>query len=258
MSTDSTAAIPRRVVSLVPSLTEAVAAFGLADHLVAVTRYCTHGAPDDAVRLRGTKNPSVEQILALAPDLVLANREENRRPEVEALTDAGIAVHLTEPRTVADVAMMLRGLASVLGVPDRAEPHVEAIEQALAAAEMRKPDQPVAALTLIWRKPWMGVGPDTYVDDLLSRCGFANVLAGWDSHYPRLDEGLVYGPEVVLLPSEPYAFDTSDLPAVRGLVGEAPVVELVDGRLLTWHGPSTADALERFSNLARRLRAPYS
>jgi hypothetical protein len=111
----------------------------------------------------------------------------------------------------------------------------------------------VAALTLIWRRPWMGVGPDTYVDDLLAACGFANVLAGWTEHYPRLAEGLLLGGEVVLLPSEPYAFGPGDVPAVRRLVGDAPRLEFVDGRLLTWHGPSTPQALRAFTQLALRL-----
>ena len=247
--------VPSRVVSLVPSLTEAVAALGLADRLVAVTRYCTVGAPFEALRLRGTKNPAVEEIVALEPDLVLANREENRRPEVEALMAAGIPVHLTEPRTVGEVGSMLAGLASVLGVAGRADEMVAALERARAEVLQQRPLTPLATLTLIWRRPWMAVGPSTFVDDLLGCCGFANVLAGFTDRYPRLDEGLLLGPEVVLLPSEPYAFTEDDLEAVRALVGPEARLEFVDGRLLTWHGPSTAEALRVFGGLARRLAA---
>lgn len=249
---------PRRVVSLVPSLTEAVAALGCADRLVAVTRYCTVGAPETAVRLRGTKNPEVAEILALEPDLVLCNREENRKREVEALWEAGVPVHLTEPRVVRDVGPMLAGLAEQLGVRDAAAPLLADLEAALAEARDRRPATPVAALTLIWRKPWMGVGPETYVDDLLATCGFANVLAGWDERYPRLDEGLLLGPEVVLLPSEPYEFTDEDLPAVRALVGDGPHLELVDGRILTWHGPTTPQALRSVADLAARLADAHS
>jgi ABC-type Fe3+-hydroxamate transport system substrate-binding protein len=246
--------VSTRVVSLVPSLTEAVAALGHADRLVGVTRFCTRGAPATAVRLRGTKNPEVEEILRLGPDLVLANREENRRREVEALLAAGVPVHLTEPRTVADVGPKLTGLAEALGDPGAAAGIVAEVDAALAEARARRPVTPVATLTLIWRRPWMAVGPDTYVDDLLATCGFANVLAGWDGRYPRLEEGLALGGAVVLLPSEPYAFTEDDVPAVRRLVGDAPRLELVDGRLLTWHGPSTPEALRVFSALAARLR----
>ena len=247
-------AAPQRIVSLVPSLTEAVAALGHAERLVGVTRFCVRGAPDRAARLRGTKNPSVQQILDLEPDLVLANREENREREVEALRAAGVPVHLTEPRTVADVGPMLAGLAEVLGAGGAADDLLGQLEHARAHAAELRPGAPLATLTLIWRRPWMGVGPDTYVDDLLAACGFANVLAGWAERYPRLDDGLLLGPEVVLLPDEPYAFGARDLPAVRRLVGQAPRLEHVDGRLLTWHGPSTPQALVTFAALAARLR----
>jgi ABC-type Fe3+-hydroxamate transport system substrate-binding protein len=243
-----------RAVSLVPSLTEAVAALGLADALVGVTRWCEVGAPDAARRIGGTKNPDVPAIVALAPDVVLANREENRAEDLDGLRAAGLAVHETFPRAVDDVAPMLEGLAAVLGVPGAADEAAAAVAEAAAAAVAAAPRTPVAACTLIWRKPWMAVGPDTFVDDLLRRCGFANVLAGWDERYPRLDPSLVLRPEVVLLPSEPYAFGEDDLPAVRDLLGDVPH-RFVDGRILTWHGPSTAEALRTFSALAVELDA---
>lgn len=243
-----------RVVSLVPSLTEAVAALGRADWLVGVTDYCTHGAPHTALRVRGTKNPSLPDVLALEPDLVLANTEENRMPDLDVLREAGLRVLEAHPRTVDDVGPLLTELAAALEVPEAAQPIVQSVAEAAAAARKRAPDMPIAALTLIWRKPWMAVGPDTYADDLLRTCGFANVLSGWDAPYPRLDPALVLRPEVVLLPSEPYEFGPKDLPAVAELLGAVPH-RFVDGRLLTWHGPSTPAALEVFSDLAVELAA---
>jgi ABC-type hemin transport system substrate-binding protein len=243
-----------RVVSLVPSLTEAVAALGLADRLVGVTRYCERGAPDGAARVGGTKNPDVAAVVELAPDAVLANTEENRAEDLDALRAAGLDVVETFPRTVDDVAPLLREVAAALGDPDAGEEAARAVDEAATRADAVAPRTPVAACTLIWRKPWMAVGPDTFVDDLLRRCGFANVLAGWDERYPRLDPSLVLRPEVVLLPTEPYAFDADDLPAVRELLGDVPH-RFVDGRILTWHGPSTAEALDAFSALAVELRA---
>lgn len=240
-----------RVVSLVPSLTEAVTALGAADRLVGVTRYCTVGAPPHAARVGGTKNPSVPEILALEPDLVLANTEENRRREVDALRAAGVEVHVSFPRAVADVGPLLADLAARLGVPGAAAGLVSDLDRALAEAARRRPARAVRALTLIWRKPWMGVGPGTFVDDLLACCGFANVLADRDEPYPRLDRPPAA--EVVLLPDEPYAFGPGDLPALRAWLGEADL-RFVDGRLLTWHGPSTAAAVGHFTDLARTLR----
>jgi ABC-type Fe3+-hydroxamate transport system substrate-binding protein len=243
-----------RVVSLVPSLTEAVASLGFAERLVGVTDWCEVGAPASATSIRGTKNPDVEAIVAMAPDLVLANTEENRAEDLTALRTAGLEVLETFPRTVDDVAPMLRDLARAMGEAAAGEEAATAIIHALDEAEARAPRTPVAACTLIWRKPWMAVGPDTYVDDLLRRCGFANVLAGWDERYPRLDPALVLRPEVVLLPSEPYEFGEEDLDAVRELLGEVPH-RFVDGRLLTWHGPSTAESLRTFSELAAEIDA---
>ncbi len=241
-----------RVVSLVPSLTEAVAALGAPDDLVGVTRYCTHGAPAGATRVGGTKNPDVAAVRALAPDLILGNTEENRLVDLQALRDAGLAVWETFPRTVADVGPLLVELAERLGRPGADAGIVETLEAALADAADRRPRTPVLALTLIWRKPWMALGPDTFADDLLARCGFVNALVGADERYPRLDPALRLRPEVVLLPSEPYAFGETDLPAVADLVPGAPT-RLVDGRLLTWHGPSTPDALREFADLAAAL-----
>jgi ABC-type hemin transport system substrate-binding protein len=240
-----------RVVSLVPSLTEAVAALGAGGCLVGVTRYCTLGAPPAAARIGGTKNPSVREILALAPDLVLANEEENRRAEVEALRAAGVEVHCSFPRAVSDVGPLLRDLAAVLGAaPAAADRLVRALDSAMARAVARRPQPAVACLTPIWRKPWMAAGRGTFVDDLLGRAGFVNVVG--DDGYPRLDAAPP-GAAVVLLPSEPYAFGPGDLEPLRAWAG-AVAHRFVDGRLLTWHGPSTAQALDAFTDLARALR----
>jgi ABC-type Fe3+-hydroxamate transport system substrate-binding protein len=240
----------RRVVSLVPSLTELVAALGVADRVVGVTRYCVRGAPPHAAVVGGTKNPEVDAVVALRPDLVLANSEENRPEDLDALRGMGAHVLETYPRTVRDVRTLLTDVADAVGAD--ATPLRVRLDDALAEAAARRPATPVAALTLIWRKPWRGVGPDTFIDDLLRVCGFANVLAGFDQRYPRLEEGLLLGPQVVLLPTEPYAFGEDDLPAVRALAGDV-AARFVDGELLTWHGARTADALDAFSALAKDL-----
>ncbi len=241
-----------RIVSLVPSLTEAVAVLGAADSLVGVTDWCAVGAPDTAQRVGGTKNPSVPAVVALRPDLVLANAEENRGADLDALAAAGLRVHVTFPRTVADVAGLLTDIAGLVGA-DATRLTDDLAEAETAAAQLR-PRTPVAHVTLVWRRPWRAVGPDTYCDDLLWRCGLANMLVGSTDRYPALDPALFLRPEVALLPSEPYAFGDTDVPAVRELLGDVPTV-FVDGQLLTWHGPRTAAALRTFSALAARLDA---
>lgn len=243
-----------RIVSLVPSTTETVAALGRQHDLVGVTDYCTVGAPDSAERIGGTKNPSLQAVAALNPDLVLANTEENRPPDLESLRSAGLTVHESLPKSPAETRALIVELGDLLGAPARAGAIATDIDAALADAERAAPPQRVVALTLIWRKPWMAVGPDTYADALLWHCGFANALSGAHERYPRLEEGLLLGADVVLLPSEPYAFGDKDLPAVDRLAPGTPA-RLVDGELLTWHGPRTADGLRAFSALAQELAA---
>ena len=243
-----------RIVSLVPSATDLLATIGAGEDLVGVTRYCTDGAPDDAARIGGTKNPDVAAVVDLAPDLVVANTEENRPEDLERLREAGLTIEETYPRTVRDALTMTRRLGRVTGHEAEADRHADAIRDAIAAAEAAVPSPRVMALTLVWRRPWMGLGPDTYADDLLWTCGFGNVLSGFDDRYPRLEEGLFLGADVVLLPSEPYEFGEEDLPAVADLAGEVPT-RFVDGQALTWHGPRTAAALARFSALATELAA---
>ncbi|WP_370328110.1 helical backbone metal receptor [Euzebya sp.] len=242
-----------RIVSIVPSLTDLVASLGAGEDLVAVTDWCTDGAPATAARIRGTKNPDVQRIVALRPDVVLANTEENTAESLDRLREAGLAVEETYPRTVVDAAAMIRRVGEVLDRRSAAEPLAAAVDAAREAASWPDDRPRVMALTLVWRKPWMGLGPTTYADDLLWTCGFANVLSGADEPYPRLDPALVLGPDVVLLPSEPYEFGEADLEAVAELVGADVPARFVDGQALTWHGPRTAEAITTFSALAREL-----
>jgi ABC-type hemin transport system substrate-binding protein len=243
-----------RIISLVPSTTETVAALGRADWLVGATRYCTVGAPEEVERVGGTKNPALAKIVALRPDLVLVNTEENRPADIDALRAEGLNVHESLPKTVTDAREVLVEIGGLLDSAAAAAAMAAEIDAALAEALSWAPAQRVVALTLIWRKPWMGLGPDTYADDLLWRCGFANALAGFGDRYPKLEEGLLLGADVVLLPSEPYAFADKDLAAVARLAPGTPT-RFVDGELLTWHGPRTAPGLRAFSGLARECAA---
>ncbi|MET8708010.1 MULTISPECIES: helical backbone metal receptor [Streptomyces] len=226
-----------RVVSLVPSLTEAVAvsAPGL---LAGATDWCTHPAGLAAARIGGTKNPDVAAIAALAPDLVIANEEENRAPDLDALRGAGLDVLVTEIRTLDQAFTELhRVLVDGCGLArPRWLDEAEAAWAALPA--LSRPPRPAAVP--IWRRPWMVLGRDTFAGDLLARLGVRNVYAGHPERYPRVtvEELNASGAELVVLPDEPYRFTAADGPeAFPGLTAA-----LVDGRLLTWYGPSLAEA----------------
>src|SRR4051794_14052122 len=201
-------AAPRRVVSLVPSLTEAIAATARA-LLVGATDWCTHPADLDVARVGGTKWPDLARVLALRPDLVLANAEENRPEDVAALRDAGIRVWVNAPATVAEALDSLGELCALLGSPDPAW-------LVAARAAWAEPRQlpPVRAVVPIWRRPWMVLGRDTFAGDVLARLGVRNVFAQAADRYPKLarDEPAGIDAGLVVLPDEPYAFTPDDGP----------------------------------------------
>ena len=224
------------VVSLVPSLTEAVAACR-ATLLAGATKYCSHPANLPVERIGGTKNPDVARIIELAPDIVLANEEENRTPDLAQLRQAGVAVWVTRIRTLPEaLASLERMLAIACRLPRPA--WLDAAERAWAES------QPLGAtrraIIPIWRRPWMVLGSDTFAGDLLARLGVSNIYAGHAERYPRidLDEMRGRGAELVVLPDEPYRFTADDGPEAFPGVPAA----LVSGRHLTWYGPSLADA----------------
>ncbi|MFI0818525.1 helical backbone metal receptor [Streptomyces sp. NPDC021098] len=229
----------RSVVSLVPSLTESVAATapGL---LTGVTDWCSHPPGLSAERVGGTKNPDTARIAALAPDLVLANEEENRAPDLAALRAAGLEVMVTEVRTLEQAfAELDRVLVGGCGLPrpgwlDEAEAAWADVRAAGAAGPERR------AVVPVWRRPWMVLGRDTFAGDLLARLGVRHLYARHAERYPRIpvDELTGCGAELVVLPDEPYRFTADDGPeAFPGLPAA-----LVSGRHLTWYGPSLAEA----------------
>jgi ABC-type Fe3+-hydroxamate transport system substrate-binding protein len=241
-------ATPRRVVSLVPSVSEAIATWGLLDRLVGVTDWCTTPAFPAATRVRGTKNPDVAAIVSLAPDLVVANEEENRRVDVEALRAAGIAVYVTAPDSLASAAASLERLSSVLGAGERGEQLARSIREAIGTA----PPARLRTFCPVWRDPWIAVGTRTIAGDLLRHAGF-DVVPDVE-RYPRVDLSAIAetDPDVVLLPDEPYAFGEAD--AAPFLTWRATVCH-IDGADLTWWGPRTVGALVAFRDLAASVAA---
>jgi ABC-type Fe3+-hydroxamate transport system substrate-binding protein len=226
---------PRRVVSLVPSLTEALAT-SVPDRLVGATEWCTRPVGLEVARVRGTKNPDRAAVAALGPDLVVANQEENRRVDVERLRDAGIPVWVTRIESVDGAVASLRRLfVEALSAPEPGW-----LRQAADVWGRPARLAPLRTVVPIWRHPWMVVGSRTYTGDLLARLGLVHVFAGAPDRYPRLEGDELPGasPELVLLPDEPYAFAPDDGP--EAFPGRR--VELVPGRWLTWYGPAMVEA----------------
>ncbi len=237
---------PARIVSLVPSVTELLTQWGLATRLVGRSRYCI--APKwiraTVPAVGGTKDPDLEAIRALAPDLVILETDENPKEVAEGLTKLGIPWLALEIRTVADCAKAWLQLGRALG--REAEAQARATElKTLLKARPRKPGP--RALTLIWRDPWMAAGPDTYVADLARQAGLTPI--GPD-RYPALTEAEIEAldPDLILLPTEPYRFNARHQAELSKRFPRAQV-NLVDGQAMTWYLSRTEEGLELLRSL---------
>lgn len=223
-----------RVVSVVPSVTETLAAWGIEP--IACTRYCER---PDLVHIGGTKNPDINAIVDLAPDLVVMDIEENRRDDAEALTAAGCEILALHVDSIEGLPAQLARLAEAVGVP--------APECTMTA----RPSTGLRALVPIWRRPWMTVGAATYGSSLLGFLGVENVAATASVPYPEftIDEMATARPDVVLVPSEPYEFTDAHLAELAVI---APTVR-IDGQDLFWWGARTPDALRRLGQVVDDL-----
>ncbi len=218
-----------RVVSLVPSATETLLAWGV--EVVACTRFCEQ---PHLTQVGGTKDPHIAAIVALHPDVVVVDREENRREDAEALMAAGCEVHVLHVVSVESSARDMEVLAHRVG--------------AEVAPWSPPPPQPITrrAFIPIWKRPWMSLNHDTYAASLLAVLGIGTLMHGHPDRYPvvTLDEVAALGPDLVLLPSEPYPFAMRHVPQLEQAFPGVPVY-LVDGQDLVWWGHRTPGALER-------------
>ena len=253
-----------RIVSLCPSYTELVFDLGRGADLVGITEYCVH--PADRVgaveKVGGTKTPDVARIVALEPDLVLMNDEENRRADAEALQGAGVRVLATFPRDCAGTAEMIRAVGAALERPREAEAIARDVERRAAGVRERAGGRrPVSFAYLIWRRPWMSVNADTFAHALLAQAGGRNVFAERAERYPEVtpDDLARADPELVLLCTEPFPFQekhADELAAATNLPRER--FRIADGEYLSWHGSRTPAGIDYAAELveAARGRSP--
>ena len=255
---------PARIVSLVPSWTETLFALGLGERVVGVTKFCV--APAERVeslrKVGGTKNPDLRTIATLAPDLVIANAEENRREDVERMRSQRFPVLVTYPRTVPAAVESLLKIGRLAG--REAEAGAMAREITRTVSEVEADVGVWAKLRLrafcpIWKKPWMAFNADTYAHDVLRMMGFNNVYAAAGKRYPAttLDEAIELRPDVVLLPDEPYEFSDKDVDELRMVLppGLARRVLTVSGRDLHWYGVHMVSGLKSLAQRLARVRA---
>lgn len=250
-----------RLVSLVPSWTETLFAFGFDAEIVGVTRWCVH--PKELVarieRIGGTKDPDVARIVAMKPDLVICEKEENRKEDVEALRDAGLDVFLSDVRSIEDSSRDIKRLGNAVARAEAADALVGRIRASLAETAERAPRVPVPLYVPIWRRPWMTIARGTYAHALLAHAGAHNVFAdAEDGRYPERspEEAMEAGARGVLLPTEPYPFH-KHLDAAKEELLEAgfPLerVHVVDGEALTWYGAREVEGIRVVADAVARL-----
>jgi ABC-type Fe3+-hydroxamate transport system substrate-binding protein len=250
--TAGVAALPRRIVSLVPSVTETLAALGLAERVVGRTRHCVHPRPwvDGLPAVGGTKDPDLRLVAGLRPDLVVVSREENRPEHFPALASLA-PLHEGTPRTVDEALAGIAALAARTGASGRGTELIACIEERRARARSHAAGRPAFRYAyLIWRSPWMTVGADTYVSALLAEVGGVNVFAGRPERYPTIDAADLADarPDRILLASEPFPFRAVHVAEFGALAARC---RLVDGERLCWHGSRMAQAFPYLETLER-------
>ena len=241
---------PRRIVSLVPSLTELLFDLGLGDEIVGVTDYCSRPTEQTSSRTRvgGPKDFRVSDVLALRPELVIGSREENDPERIRRLEER-VPVWLSDVTTVEGALEMIGRVGALTG---RAHTADDLIEEIAAGLERLKPLPPLRTAYLIWKDPWMAAGGGTFIDAMLRTSGLTNHF-GERARYPRITLDELRGSQVVLLPSEPYPFSREDVGIIErsGVTGR---VSTVDGALFSWYGSRMRYAPAGFEEL--RLTLP--
>lgn len=242
---------PQSIVCLVPSLTELLFDLGIGDRLVGRTRFCIH--PEDEVDhvpiVGGTKNPRIESILKIAPDLVIANREENQKEHVEELAES-LEVMVTDISSIEDALLAIYDIGNRCGVADKADSLINNIRTELDSV----PDEPLQNTAyFIWRDPWMTIGNDTYIHSVLSHWNLENVY-GDQKRYPKtsLKQLSRKNPELVLLSSEPYPFKEKHREEVKEACPDSRVL-MVDGEWFSWYGSRMLRAFKRLNSFRKAI-----
>ncbi|HMO56362.1 MAG TPA: helical backbone metal receptor [Roseiflexaceae bacterium] len=247
-----------RIVSLVPSLTAFMVAIGLSDHLVGISDFCAAPPGNEPPRIGGSRNPDLSAIAALAPDHILATRQECSAAELQALAP-NCMISLLDIRCVADVAPQLTTLAAQFGAADRASQlgnQIAAAQATAVAAMAGRPPRRVLAFSS--REPWIAIGGESYAADLLGVCGGLNIAERLGPRMPRagLDVFMQYNPQVILLAGRPDPFSITDQARFRRFGDVAAVlarrIHICDGTLLFEYGFRTAEAIRNISSLIWR------
>ena len=242
---------PRRIISVVPSQTELLHYLGLDEEVVGITKFCVH--PDQwfrsKTRVGGTKHLSIEKIRELQPDLIIANKEENVKEQVELLAE-DFPVWVSDVNNLDDACNMIASIGDIVQKTNAANELVHNIRSEFKLLSVRS--SPMRAAYLIWRDPYMTVGHDTFIHDMLTRCGFENIFAGL-SRYPTTTIEELSTCELLLLSSEPFPFSQKHIDELQPLLPYTTIM-LVDGEMFSWYGSRLLQAPAYFRVLQDKLK----
>lgn len=243
---------PKRIVSLVPSISKSIFDLGGSNELIAVTRFCTR--PKDLRKTKivigGTKNPDINKILMLEPDLIIANKEENRKEDIEELSKYA-QVFCTNIKSISDAQLLIKDLGKILNKEAHALRTCKQIANKLKELEGIESSNK-RILYLIWQKPYMTVGKDTFINDVIEACGFNNVFSS-ETRYPIVDQSkpMISKPDLVFLSSEPYPFREKHKVRIRrDFPNSTPI--LADGIAFSWYGTSFLSKIDYLIDLKKR------
>ncbi|AMS28080.1 iron ABC transporter [Bacteroidetes bacterium UKL13-3] len=242
---------PKRIVSLVPSQTELLYDLGLHNEVVGQTLFCIHPPEMHELkpRIGGTKNVNIETVAALQPDLIIGNKEENDRQTIEALAKL-YPVWMSNIQTLEDALEMINLIGELVNRPTEAQLIASTIQQSFSTLLANSQQPTVKSVYLIWRKPWMAAGHDTFINDMLNRLGFHNVAQSLDSRYPEITDQQIqsFQPDVIFLSSEPYPFKAKHIEELQAICPQA-TIKLVDGELFSWYGSRLVHSVAYFKEL---------
>ena len=245
--------LPQRIISLVPSQTELLYDLGLGERVVGITKFCVHPETwfKSKHRVGGTKKIDFDKVRALKPDLIIGNKEENERKDIEAL-EKEFPVWMSDVRDLPGALDMIARAGALTGTEAKAQGLVREITSAFSSQHFVDPPYTVAYF--IWRAPFMLAGHGTFVNDMLKRCGLVNVFDDGDARYPEISaqELAEADPDLIFLSSEPYPFAKKHFAEFNMICPGTPVV-LVDGEMFSWYGSRLVKAPAYFNGLLSRM-----
>ncbi|MCS6978982.1 MAG: helical backbone metal receptor [Flavobacteriales bacterium] len=248
---------PRRIVSLVPSITEYLHDLGLEDYLVGITKFCVHPPHylQTKTRVGGTKNFKVELIRSLHPDLIVANKEENEKEKLLHLKNAGLPVWISDVTDYNSALDMMLRLGDVCGVPETAQSLVKDVQK--ARKWLKTPESKIPVAYLIWRRPFMTVNRNTFIHHMMAMAGMENVFAGHEARYPEIstEDLQAASPSLVILSSEPYPFSEKHFEELEKIVPQAYLF-LADGEMFSWYGSRMLQAFDYLEMVRKQVVEP--